>query len=452
MKNISKYILFFICSLSLLQLKAQSSKNTVFLMKIRQEIDPRMSRYVHLALEQAKNQGADYVIIDMDTYGGRVDNADEIVTEILDFDKPVYVFINKDAASAGAWISIACDKIYMAEGASIGASTVVVGDGKAAPDKYQSYMRSKMRSTAASKGRDPDIAEAMVDQSIEIEGISKKGKVLTFSTDEAIKHEYCDAKAKSVEDILKLNHISNYELVEYKLSSLEKFIHIFLNPYLSGILLLVILGGIYFELQTPGVGFPILAALIASVLYFIPYYMTGLAQNWELVLFMAGILLLMAEVFVIPGFGIAGVSGFIFSTAGLMLMMVGNNWFDFGLVQASEVYNSLTTLIIGVAGSILLVLVAIPQLLRSKRFKEISLQESMNSNDGYTANMYEEDLVGKVGVANTVLRPSGKISINDNLYTAYTRGEYIEKDTKVVIISQEGTSLKVKEVVEENVS
>ena len=187
---------------------AHSDKNKVFVLKIRQEINPQVSRYVDVALAQAVSINADYVIVDMNTYGGRVNDADYIRTKLLDFKKPVWVFINKNAASAGALISIACDKIYMQPGATIGAATVVVGNGgAAAPDKYQSYMRGMMRSTAKTNKRDPRIAEAMVDQNIAIDSISKKGEVITFSTEEAIKHGYCEGKVNTITDILKKNKI-----------------------------------------------------------------------------------------------------------------------------------------------------------------------------------------------------------------------------------------------------
>ncbi|MCZ6694616.1 MAG: nodulation protein NfeD, partial [Bacteroidetes bacterium] len=131
---------------ALAQQKDDTEKTSVFLMHIDAPIDPRMNRYVELALSEADNVNPDLVIIEMDTYGGAVTDADDIRTRIMEFDRPIYVFINKDAASAGALISIACDSIYMAPGASIGAATVVTPDGQEAPDKYQSYMRSIMRS------------------------------------------------------------------------------------------------------------------------------------------------------------------------------------------------------------------------------------------------------------------------------------------------------------------
>ena len=183
----------------------------------------------------------------------------------------------------------------MSSGASIGAATVVTGDGEQAPDKYQSYMRSIMRSTAEAKGRDPKIAEGMVDEDLQVDSVSQEGKVITFSTSEAIKYGFCDAELNSVEEILKRQNINEYEISNFQLSSSENIISLFLNPFVSGILLLLIFGGLYFELQTPGVGFPIIASITALLLYLIPYYLNGVAENWEIVLLFLGIILIAVE-------------------------------------------------------------------------------------------------------------------------------------------------------------
>lgn len=416
-------------------------------MKIDAEIDPRTNRYSELALEEAEEIGADIIILEIDTYGGAVNDADDIRTRFLELEKPVWVFINKDAASAGALISIACDSIYMTPGASIGAATVVVGTtGQAAPDKYQSYMRSIMRSTAEANGRDPKIAEAMVDQEIEIDSVTEAGKVLTFSTSEAIKNGFCEAEVKSVEEILERNGVENYVLVEFELGIAERIIKLFLNPVVSGILILIIVGGIYFELQTPGVGFPILAAVIAAVLYFVPYYLNGLAANWEIIIFFVGIVLLALEIFVIPGFGVAGISGIVLMVGSLILVMLNNDVFDFTFVNGGEIVAAVLTAMAGLMASILLMFFGGVRLTQTKVFQRISLVDTQQRSEGYTSNFNQQSYLGLKGEAYTVLRPSGKILINDELKDAFTRGDYIEKGKKVVVVDESGTSLKVKEV------
>jgi membrane-bound serine protease (ClpP class) len=426
---------------------AQPAKVHVFVMDIRSEIDPRTSRYVTLALEEAIKTNVDYLLINMDTYGGTLNDADKIRTAILNFPKPVLVFINPNAASAGALISIACDSIYMSSGASIGAATVVNGaGGEAAPDKYQSYMRSLMRSTAETNGRNPRIAEAMVDQTIQLDSIKQEGKVITLTTAEAIKYGYCDGRANSIEEVLKLNNIENYRISQYELSTAEKIISLFLNPFISGLLILAIIGGIYFELQSPGIGFPLLIAIIAAVLYFVPYYLNGLAANWEIIVFFIGLVLIGLEIFVLPGFGVAGLAGLICLFGSLILIMVDNNWFDFSRIPAYALRDSLTAVGIGMMGAILTIIFGGAKFVTSERFKKITLQHKMDKDQGYTSNFLVKPMIGRTGEAYTVLRPSGKVMIEDTLYDASTRGDFVDKGSSIVVVDQEGSSLRVRKV------
>ena len=424
---------------------SSSDSQQVMVVKIRDVIDPRMSRHIQLAFDEANKEESDIIIIDMDTYGGVVTDADEIRTLILEYEKPVWVFINKDAASAGALISIACDSIYMAPGASIGAATVVMGGtGEAAPDKYQSYMRSIMRSTAEAKGRDPKIAEAMVDESIEIDSVTQAGEVITFSTSEAIKFGFCEAQVRSIEDILERNQIEDYEITIFELGTTEKIIAFFINPFISGILILVIIGGIYFELQTPGVGFPLLASFVALLLYLTPYYLNGLAANWEIIAFFIGITLIALEIFVIPGFGIAGIGGLTLTIGSLILIMLNNDFFDFTFVKMDQAIQAVAATLAGLLGSIIIMFVGGVRLTNTDFFKRIALQTVQSREEGYTSNFKKDNFVGKEGTTYTVLRPSGKILIDDELYDAYTRGDYIGRGEKVIVVSDEGTSLRVK--------
>jgi membrane-bound serine protease (ClpP class) len=442
-------IVFIIVCLGPLLAAAQDTLNIrpkVFLMEIKADIDPRMNRYVELALREAQNVQADYVIIEMDTYGGALNDADDIRTMVLEFPVPIYVFINKDAASAGALISIASDSIYMAPGASIGAATVVSGTGEAAPDKYQSYMRSMMRSTAEAQGRNPRIAEAMVDERIEIDTISAAGEVITFSTSEAIRYGFCEAQVRNIDEIMQRSNIDDYELIRYEKSTIESIIAFFLNPFISGILILIIIGGLYFELQTPGVGFPILASFIALILYFVPYYLTGLAEHWEILIFFVGVVLIALEIFVIPGFGIAGISGLILTVGALILVMLDNDALDFSLIHPDEIVIAAATTLVGLFGGILLIFFGGVKLTNTRAFQRIALQTVQDRKQGYTSNFQTESFLGKKGKTYTVLRPSGKVIINDNIYDAYTRGNFIDKDVEIVVIEESGTSLKVKEV------
>ena len=419
-------------------------KTRVMVMDIKETIDPRMKRYVDLALDHARSTKADIVIIEMDTYGGVLTDAKDIVDAIMHFEKPIWVFINSDAASAGALISIACDSIYMSPGASIGAATVVESTGEKAPDKYQSYMRSIMRSTAEENGRDPRIAEAMVDEELELDSISPAGQVITFSTTEAIRYGYCEGKVNSIEEILALNGVKDYELYRFNLSRTERIISFFLNPFISGILILIIIGGIYFEMQTPGVGFPGFAALVALVLYLVPYYLNGLAENWEIIALFVGIALLAVEIFVLPGFGIAGIAGISLIVSSLILIMLNNDWFDFGLVPTSSIIFATAATLGGIAGGMALLFLGGSRITQSRYFQRVALTDTQERAQGYTSSFISEPMKGKVGKAYTVLRPSGKVMIDNNIYDAYTRGDYIDKDAEIVVVSDEGTSLQVR--------
>jgi membrane-bound serine protease (ClpP class) len=447
-RNLINGVVFFLICLFAAggQALAQKAGNNqkIFILEIKDNIDPRMNRYVKKALEEATELNADLVIIEMDTYGGAVNDADDIRTMILEYNTPVYVFINKDAASAGALISLACDSIFMAPGSSIGAATVVTMDGAAAPDKYQSYFRSTMRSTAEAKGRDPRIAEAMVDESIEIEGITEAGKVLTFSTSEAITHGFCEAEVNSIDDILKRSDIQNFTIYRYSPSLTEKIIAIFLNPMVSGLLILIIIGGIYFELQTPGVGFPILAAAIALILYFVPLYLYGLAQYWEIALLIIGGILLLVEFFVLPGFGVAGIAGIALIVTSLTLMMLGNDFFDFTFVPAERISRAIKVTFGGILGAIVVLLVGGVRFTKSTLFKRVALSYSQKSSQGYSSRFVESGMNGKIGEVYSVLRPSGKVIIDGEIYDASTRGEFIDKGQTIVVLDDSGNSLKVK--------
>ena len=430
--------------LFLLIIGFQAGAQKVSVIQIRREIDPQMSHFVELGLKAATADSADYIIIDMDTYGGALTDADKIRTLLLEYPKPVYVYINKNAASAGALISIACDSIYMDQGSNIGSATVVDGEGKPAPDKYQSYMRAMMRSTAETNNRNPEIAESMVGTVVGTDSITV-GKVTAFTTSEAIKNKYCEAEVHSLEELYKRLGLEKASFSIFELSTTDNIVNFFMSPALKGLLLMLIIGGIYFELQTPGVGFPLVAAMVGVVLYFVPSYLNGLASNWEIIVFFIGIVLLILEIAVIPGFGIAGLSGLILITSSLILAAVNNDVFDFTFVPDGDIYTASATVLIAMTGGTVLILVSGNLFLQSAAFKKISLQETFQATDGFTSNFHTETLIGKEGLSYSVLRPSGKVMIDGTIYDAYSRGEFIEEKKNIIVIEQIGGSLKVKE-------
>ncbi len=447
------YIISLLFSLISINIMSQNDsiidQPVIYKFDIKREIGSTSWVHTQSAFQEAENLKANAIILHLNTYGGQVVFADSIRTKILNSKTPVYVFIDNNAASAGALISIACDSIYMRPGANIGAATVVNQSGEKMPDKYQSYMRSTIRATAEAHGkdtiinkgdttlvwkRDPHIAEAMVDESIYIEGIIDTGKILTFTTLEAIKHGYCEAQAENIKEVIEKIGYTEYQLLSYKptfYSGLKGFLT---NPIFHGILILVIIGGLYFELQSPGIGFPLLASTIAAVLYFAPLYIDGLAANWEIIIFIIGIILIMLEIFVVPGFGITGISGIILVFAGLTLSLVDNVVFDFSNVPAKEMIMSL---IIVSAGTFLSFIIGIPisqKLFTSGPLAKVALQTSQKIEEGYLGVDSELiNLTGCEGIAQTTLRPSGKVIIDDETYDAVSEIGMIDKGEKIKV-------------------
>jgi membrane-bound serine protease (ClpP class) len=302
-----------------------------------------------------------------------------------------------------------------------------------------------MRSTAEAKGRNPDIAQAMVDESIKVDGISDSGKVLTFTASEAMTHGFCEGMHESVKEVLEENGFPEYEQKTFVVTGLETFIGWMVNPAVSGILIMIIIGGIYFELQTPGVGFPIAAAIIAALLYFTPLYLEGLAENWEVILFLVGIVLLAVEIFVLPGFGVAGIAGAAFIMASLILSLVGNVGFDFEFTMPQEIMTAFFTVmlssVVGFFGSLYLA----KKLLTTSALSSLVLASVQNKNEGYVGvDIKEAALIGKEGVAFTVLRPSGKVQIDNEIYDATALMGFIEKGDEIVVTKYETAQLFVK--------
>ena len=417
----------------------------VFTFTIADEIGPPTWRLTKQAFEAANTAKADLIVLQLNTYGGMLDAADSIRTKILNSPIPVYVFINNNAASAGALIALACDSIYMRQGANIGAASVVNGNGEIMPDKYQSYMRSIMRSTAEKNGRDPLIAEAMVDPRTYIPGVNDSGKVLTFTASEAVKNKYCEAITESMEGALQHAGITRYEVIEYKPTTLDKLIDFLTSPAVSGILILMIIGGIYFELQQPGIGLPLVIGLVGAVLYFAPLYLEGLAANWEIVVFFLGVILLMVEIFAIPGFGVIGISGIILMVSGLTLSLIGNTGLDFTAVNGDTLVESLALVAIstfvGLGGSIWVAY----KLFDTRMFSRVALNSVQKSNHGYVSSERHTTLIGAEGLAHTDLRPAGKIEINGVIYDATALTGYIIAGTEIVVVMQTIAQLTVKE-------
>lgn len=442
-----------------------AASTRVMQVDLRDQVNSLSWTIIQNGFKQAQEDSCDLILLNMNTYGGEVVYADSIRSAILDAPLPVYVFINNNAASAGALISIACDGIYMKPGGTMGASTVVDQTGAAAPDKYQSYMRGTIRATAEAQGkdtliqngdtiyswrRDPKIAEAMVDPDVYIEGLIDTGKVLTLTANEAVAVGYCDGLAEDIREVL-TEHIglTDYDLLVYQPTPLEKLKGRLLGTAFRAILIMVIVAGIWFELQTPGLGFPSIAALAAAALYFAPLYLDGFAQNWEILIFVIGVALLFVEIFVIPGFGISGILGILFVLTGLSFALVENGAPSLAFNAIEGLGEAFFLVAVSILLSIAILIWFTNKIGTGNRFfKYAALQNTQEVSEGFVGVPAElSSLIGQKGTAATLLRPSGKVRLNGKLYDAVSMFGFIEAGTSVVVTRTESGQLYVQKLV-----
>ena len=455
-KSILKYslsisLLFsIVCNLYATPSDSTKQRNIIYQFELHQEINPSAARITLNAVKEAEELNASYILLDLNTYGGYVSDADIIRTALLDTEIPTIVFIRNNAASAGALISIACDSIYMKEGSTIGAAAVVNELGEIMPEKYQSYMRQKMRSTAESTNRNPDIAEGMVDPRVEIDSTTTNDKIITFSVNEAIKNGYCNAQTNTIEELIAITKLDNYQIEKHTPSTNEKIIAFLINPIIVGVLLFFIVGGIFFEVQSPGFGLPIIIATVAALLFFLPHYLEGLATSWEIYLFIAGIVLLALEIFVIPGFGVAGFLGLFAVKTGLILSLVRNiDGFDFSQVSKEQLSIAFLTIgIVAVTGVIGFFFGGqkIMELAFSK--SKIENKTALTKEDNYIISESNrlKHLIGEIGTTATDLKLSGKIEIENEWYEAISNFGFIKKGESIKVLKIDGSVLVVEKV------
>ena len=410
---------------------AADSLSVVYRIRLDSDIDKSAQRLVTLGLDKAEQAGADYVMIDLDTYGGAVDAADSIRSAILRYDKPVVAYVNMQAASAGALISIACDSIYMKTGSSIGAATVVDQSGNVMPDKYQSFMRGMMRSTAQATGRDPKIAESMTDTA----------NVLSMTPSEAVAVGYCEGIYETVDEVAHAVTGGNNFVIrsmEDDMTWLDKLIQFLLNPLLQSIFMMMIIGGIFVEIRTPGIGLPLVTAIVGALLYFAPGYIGHLVSYWEVLLFVVGLLLIGLEIFVIPGFGVAGISGIVAVVVSLAFAMVDNielfNW-D-GTLNLQPIIQPVGIVVLSATVAIFGSVWLVRRLYSTRSFDHIALRQEMKAEEGFTGVVSGlESLVGEPVVVFTDMRPGGKVKTTD--------GRIIEATMKFGGFAVKGETLKV---------
>ena len=411
------------------------SLKVFYRIRLDRDIDKSAQRVVVEGLDRASKAQADYILLDLDTYGGAVDAADSIRSAILRCETPVLAYVNMQAASAGALISIACDSIYMKTGSSIGAATVVDQSGNVMPDKYQSFMRGMMRSTAQATGRDPEIAESMVDTA----------NVLSLTPEEAMKVGYCEGIYESEVEVVEAVAGDNEFVIknmEDDLTWVDRLIDLLLNPLLQSIFMMMIIGGIFVEIRTPGIGLPLVTAIVGALLYFAPGYVGNLVEHWEILLFVIGLILIGIEIFVLPGFGVCGISGIVCVVIALAFSMVDNielyRW-D-GTLNLRPLIKPVGLVVFSATAAIFGSVWLVRKLYATRSFDSIALRQEMKAEEGFVGVVSGmESLVGEEVTVFTDLRPSGKVRTADGkIYEATLKfGGFASKGDRLRVLSAE---------------
>ncbi len=428
--------------------EAQERPGPVYVVQVRSEIDLGLPAYLRRILAEAEREGARAVIVEIDTPGGRLDAALQMRESILDTPVRTIAFVNRDAFSAGALIAIASREIYMAPGAAIGAATPVKAAGETASEKVVSAVRSTFRATAETRGRDPRIAEAMVDPSVEIEGLVDRGRLLTLTTDEARDRGYADGVAADLDALLASAGLGSAVVRETGPSPAENVVRFLTNPVVASLLislgLLLLLGDVFTE------GFGAVGAVGIGLLatFFWGHYLAGLA-SWEgVALVVLGLVLIGAELLVIPGFGIAGLAGIVSLLAGLFISLIGGSLVtNEDLTRAGyTVGAALTLVVLGMA-------VLMRFLPRLGRFKGLVLQSHSGAPDvaadGWrrrNSRPAPASLAGARGVALSDLRPGGFAEIEGERVDVVTRGDYVGAGEPIEVVADEGYRRVVRRV------
>ena len=420
---------------------AAAQDQIIYRIPITGTIENGLAPYVARALREAREANASAALLDIDTPGGRVDAAQRIVDAVRGADLPVYAYVNPRALSAGALVALAADSIFMRPGAVLGAATPVDGQGTKAPEKYVSAMRAEFRALAEERGLDPRVAEAMVDESVGVPGVVSPGRLATLSTAEALKLRYAAGVAASQQALLGLLDLEGASVVTPEINWAEKLVRFVTNPLVAPLLLSLGMLGIVVELKTGGFGVAGLVGLASLGLFFGSSYLVGLA-GWEEVLLLGGGLIALAvEVFVLPGFGLAGVLGIVLFGAAIVLSMTG--------AAATMADFTRAVAVLGASAVITLAVIYawVRHLPNSSRLSGLLLREGLPAEGGFISAPVREDLIGREGVAMTDLRPAGTALVGDERVDVVTEGEFVSQGSPLRVLRSEGYRLVVRAAV-----
>lgn len=422
---------------------AQPGSPIVYVIAIDGIIDLGLSPFLARTIREAQDAGAKAVLLDINTFGGRVDAAVAMRDALLNAQVQTIAFVNQRAISAGALIALACEKLVMANGATIGAATPVLaggGETKPADEKSVSYVRKEFRATAEVRKRPPLFAEAMVDSDVEIKGVVAKGKLLTLTTSEAMEHKVADATAASIEQALEAVGLAGAQIRRAEETWAETFVRFLTNPVVSSILMTVGLLGLLVEIRTPGFAVPGTIGLLSLGLFFWGHWIVRLAGWEEFLLIFLGVLLIAVEIFVLPGLTLAGIAGAIALIAGLGMTLVGSG--ATAALIVSALGRVAFSLLLAIAGAF-----AILRLLPSLPFgRRLVLETGMQSDSGYvSAPAHDRDLLGRTGIVVSPLRPAGIAEIEGARVDVVSDGVFIEAGVPIIVSRVDGNRIVVRQ-------
>lgn len=448
---------------------ADSSKPLVYVIPIKGEIEAALVYVIRRGVAEAERKKADAVIFEMDTPGGRVDSTEKIIHLITGLKTKTYTLVNPSAISAGAIIAMATDEIYMTPEGRIGdampimMSPIPMSGPQAMPDnereKVVSYVESLIRSVAQQKGHDVEVASAMVRRENEYKiddlSVSKAGEILTLTSAEAAqlvgnenKPLLSKGTVKDLDELVSIIAGEDAEVRTLTVTPAEKIARFIESMPVSGAILALALLAVYIEFKTPGFGIPGITGIILFVIWFWGHHMAGLAGTEEILIFAIGVALLLVEIFLIPGFGATGIIGIALIVVALAMAMVqalpGAPWYSPPVWQMEKAMYVLGASIstFGLAAFILAkYLPSVPM------FKQLTLQSAISASEGYTSAPQGNELIGKKGFAETDLRPGGTASIEDKKLSVVSRGEFIDKGTRIVVEETHGSRIVVRKEV-----
>jgi membrane-bound serine protease (ClpP class) len=428
-------------SFSLLPSAVLGQQQVIYRVPVTGVIENGLAPFVARSLKAAADAQAVAVILDIDTPGGRVDAAERIADAVRQSTVPVYAFVNPRAYSAGALIALATKGIYMTPAGVIGAATPVDGQGTKASEKMVSAMRAEFRALAEANGLDPRIAEGMVDETLDIPGIKPAGRLLTLSTSEALKVGFAKGEAADLNAVLYALGDGESTVVSMAPNWAEQVVRFLTNPLVSPLLLSLGMLGLIFEIKTGAFGLGGLISMVSLGLFFGSSLLLGLA-GWEEVLLLGiGVIALGVEVFLLPGFGIAGILGIVLITGSMLLAMVGNAPSGADLIQAGAVL--MVSLI--VTGAVLVGWIR--HLPYSQRWSGLFLKTSTEAGEGFVSALPRPELIGRQGQAVTDLRPSGTATFDGERLDVVTEGEFVKAGTPITVLRADGYRHVVRAVI-----